>query len=138
MSAHWQHFPHVADMAVRGIGSTKSEAFEQAALAMTAVITDPSSVHARDMVQIECQASDDELLLVDWLNDLIYHKMLFSRFSVQLDDGRLHGRAWGEAIRIDFVGEQAAVSVLRPDEIFSVRRHQPAESRQGYTQMVGP
>ena len=102
MKAHWQHFSHVADMGVRGIGVTKAEAFEQAALAMTAVITDPSSVEARDMVRIDCEASDDELLLVDWLNSLIYemsaHKMLFARFSVVFDDGRLQGRAWGEPI----------------------------------------
>jgi SHS2 domain-containing protein len=104
MSAHWQHFPHAADVGVRGVGSTKAAAFEQAALAMTAVVADPSRVDARDMVQIDCAAPDDELLLVDWLNSLIYqmsaHKMLFSRFSVQLDDGRLHGRAWGESVDV--------------------------------------
>jgi SHS2 domain-containing protein len=104
MSAHWQHFPHAADIGVRGIGSTKAAAFEQAALAMTAAIADPSRIDARDMVQIDCQAPDDELLLVDWLNGLIYemsaHKMLFSRFSVEFDDGRLHGRAWGESVDV--------------------------------------
>lgn len=102
MTPRWQHFAHGADIGVRGIAATKSEAFEQAALAMTAAITDPSTVKGRELVQIECQAPDDELLLVDWLNGLIYemaaHKMLFSDFSVRLDDGHLHGRAWGEPI----------------------------------------
>ena len=28
----WEHFPHEADMGVRGIGRTRDEAFEQAAL----------------------------------------------------------------------------------------------------------
>jgi SHS2 domain-containing protein len=113
MKAHWQHFSHAADMGVRGIGATKAEAFEQAALAMIAVITDPGLVEAREMVQIDCEASDDELLLVDWLNGLIYemsaHKMLFARFAVVLDDGRLHGRAWGEPI--DLGRHQPAVEV---------------------------
>ncbi|MBT9613287.1 MAG: archease, partial [Burkholderiales bacterium] len=35
---HWEHFTHGADIGVRGFGNTPSEAFEQAALAMTAVI----------------------------------------------------------------------------------------------------
>jgi len=104
MSAHWQHFAHAADIGVRGVGATKAAAFEQAAIAMTAVIADPRRVAARDMVQIDCEAPDDELLFVDWLNGLIYemsvHKMLFSRFSVELDDGRLHGRAWGESVDV--------------------------------------
>jgi SHS2 domain-containing protein len=104
MSAYWQHFPHLSDIGVRGIGSTKAAAFEQAALAMTAVVADPSRIDARHMVQIDCEAPDDELLLFDWLNSLIFemstHKMLFSRFSVQLDGGRLHGRAWGESVDV--------------------------------------
>ena len=89
-------------MGVRGIAPTKAEAFEQAALAMTAIVTDPSAVDAREMVRIECEAPDDELLFADWLNGLIYamssRKMLFSRFSVRLDGTRLDGQAWGESV----------------------------------------
>ena len=40
--AGWEHFPHDADVGVRGWGATAAEAFEQAALALTAVVT-----HAR-------------------------------------------------------------------------------------------
>ena len=36
----WEHFAHEADMDLRGFGENKAEAFQQAALAMTAVITD--------------------------------------------------------------------------------------------------
>jgi tRNA nucleotidyltransferase (CCA-adding enzyme) len=98
----WQHFPHGADMGVRGIGKSKAAAFEQAALAVTALVTDPQSVRAEILVRIECQAPDDELLLVEWLNDIIFEmatrKMLFARFAVDLDGNRLSGTAWGEAI----------------------------------------
>jgi SHS2 domain-containing protein len=45
-----------------------AEAFEQAAAALTGVITDPSRVEARIEVMIECEAPDPEVLLVDWLN----------------------------------------------------------------------
>ena len=40
--ASWEHFPHEADIGVRGRGMSAATAFEQAALALTAVITDPS------------------------------------------------------------------------------------------------
>ena len=100
--AHWAHFPHQADMGVRGIGPTLASAFEQAALAMVAVVTDPSGVAARDAVDIRCEAPDDELLLADWLNALILEMatrhMLFGRFEVSLDDHRLQATAWGEPV----------------------------------------
>ena len=48
MDDHWEHFDHGADIGVRGFGATKAAAFEQAALALIAVITDPSRVAARE------------------------------------------------------------------------------------------
>lgn len=109
----WEHFAHAADMGVRGIGPTKDEAFAQAALALTAVIADPAGVAPQVPVTIECQAPDDELLFADWLNAIIYEmatrKMLFSRFEVQLADGRLTATAWGE--RTDPTRHHPAVEV---------------------------
>jgi SHS2 domain-containing protein len=113
MSAHWEHFPHEADMGVRGVGATKAQAFEQAALALTAVVTDPQTIEPRQPIEVECEAPDDELLLADWLNTLIFemsaHKMLFSRFAVRLDGQRLRARAWGESI--DRARHQPAVEI---------------------------
>jgi len=113
MTARWEHFPHEADMGVRGFGSTKAEAFEQAALAMTAVVTDVETVEAREAVAIECEAPDHELLFAEWLNSLIYEmstrRMLFGRFSVQLDGTRLSARAWGE--RVDPARHHPAVEI---------------------------
>jgi SHS2 domain-containing protein len=101
----WEHFPHEADMGVRGIGASREEAFEQAALAMTAVITDPAKVIATESIHLTCRAPDDELLLVDWLNALIYEmatrKWLFSRFEVHIKDHALTARAWGEPMDTD-------------------------------------
>ena len=100
--AHWELLPHGSDIGVRGIGDSKAAAFEQAALALTAVITDPKSVAATERIELSCQAPDDELLLVEWLNALIYEmatrKMLFARFAVSIDGGKLVGKAWGEPI----------------------------------------
>ena len=98
----WEHFPHGADIGVRGIGASRGEAFEEAALAMMAVITDPERVAAETAIELRCAAPDDELLLADWLNALIYEVatrgMLFCRFAVTLHDHALEARAWGEPI----------------------------------------
>ena len=92
-------------MGVRGIGPTLAAAFEQAALAMTAIVTDPAWVAPVMAVDIDCEAPDNELLLVDWLNALILEmavrRMLFSRFEVSLDGHRLHATAWGEAVDVE-------------------------------------
>ena len=99
-NGRWEHFPHEADMGVRGIGGSLGQAFEQAALAMTAVITDPAKVIAVDPIELTCRAPDDELLLVDWLNALIYEmatrKWLFSRFEVHIKEHQLVASVWGE------------------------------------------
>jgi len=105
VNPHWEHFPHEADMGVRGHGASREQAFEQAALALTAVIADLDKVAAREPVEIRCEAPDDELLFVDWLNSLVYEMatrhMLFSRFEVGLDGRHLHATVWGEAVDIE-------------------------------------
>jgi SHS2 domain-containing protein len=102
---HWELLPHGADIGVRGVGRSKAEAFEQIGVALTAVITDPTSVAAKASIDVSCAAIDDELLLVEWLNTLIYEmatrKMLFARFEVRIDGHHLTGKAWGEAIDVD-------------------------------------
>ena len=104
MTPNWEHFPHQADMGVRGMGSTKEAAFEGATLALTAVITDPDEVIPTQQVTIVCEAPDDELLLVDWLNALVYEmatrKMLFGRFDVHFNDHSLDATAWGEPVEV--------------------------------------
>jgi SHS2 domain-containing protein len=101
----WEHFPHGADVGVRGYGESMDEAFAQAALAMTAVVTDPAGVAARDEVSIRCEAPDAGLLLADWLNALVYEmatrRMVFGRFDVRIREGRLEATASGERLDVD-------------------------------------
>lgn len=111
--ASWEHFYHMADIGVRGRGRTLSEAFEQTALALSAVITEPKRIQAQQVIEISCSAPDHELLLVDWLNAIIFEmatrKMLFSRFEVSLQDLQLTGRAWGE--KIDIIRHRPTVEI---------------------------
>jgi SHS2 domain-containing protein len=102
MRAGWEHYEHAADIGVRGLGMTKAEAFAQAAAAMTAAVTDLAVVRPLERVDVRCEAPDDELLLAEWLNALVYEmstrRMLFSRFDVRLENGKLEAQAWGETI----------------------------------------
>lgn len=103
-ASHWEHFEHRADMGIRGVGDTVAVAFQQAALALTAVITDLSGVNPAEPVDIACEAPDLEYLFVDWLNSLVFEmatrRMLFSRFEVEIRHTRLRARAWGEAVDV--------------------------------------
>lgn len=110
---HWEHFPHVADIGVRGIGPTRETAFEQAAVAMIAAVCNPARVEPRETVTVSCRAPDMELLFVEWLNALVYEMaargMLFSRFAVSIEDDALKGTAWGEPV--DVARHKPAVEV---------------------------
>lgn len=112
-SSGWEHFFHMADIGVRGRGQTLQEAFEQTALALTAVITEPERIKPQQAIDISCSAPDHEFLLVDWLNAIIFEmatrKMLFSRYEVSLQDHQLTARAWGE--NIDIARHQPTVEI---------------------------
>jgi tRNA nucleotidyltransferase (CCA-adding enzyme) len=111
--AGWEHFGHGADIGVRGIGPTKAAAFEQAALALTAVVTDVDRVRPTVTVAVACEAPADDLLFVDWLNALVYEmatrRMLFSAFDVSIDGSRLSATARGEGV--DRVRHEPAVEI---------------------------
>ena len=113
----WEHFEHGADIGVRGVGASMAQAFEQAALALTSVVTDLDQVVCRNTLELECEAEDPEVLLVDFLNAVIYEmsirKMLFSRFSVVCSE---------QGVRASICGEHV-----------DVERHQPAVEIKGAT-----
>lgn len=113
MTTAWEHFPHEADVGVRGYGATPAEAFANAALALTAVVADPAAIEPRERVAVACRAPDLELLLADWLNALVFEmatrRMLFSRFEVEIERGELRAAAFGEPV--DAARHRPAVEV---------------------------
>jgi SHS2 domain-containing protein len=100
----WQHFAHGADIGIRGRGATPAEAFAQAAVAVTAVVTDPDLVRPEAAVRMQCHAPDLEMLLFEWLNTLVYQMatrcMLFSNFDVHIEGDRLEAVARGEGVDV--------------------------------------
>jgi beta-phosphoglucomutase family hydrolase len=111
--ARWEHFPHDADIGVRGYGPTMAAAFEQAALALTAVVTDPAGIALRQSVGMACEAPSAELLLVDWLNAVVLRMatdgLVFGAFEVTISGTHLDGSARGEPI--DVARHEPAVEV---------------------------
>jgi tRNA nucleotidyltransferase (CCA-adding enzyme) len=109
-------FDHGADIGVSGWGPTPAAAFEQAAVALTSVICEPSWVRPVEAVRLEAADDDLELLLYAWLHALVYEmasrNMLFSRFEVGIEDGRLSAVAHGEPV--DVARHAPAVEVKGP------------------------
>lgn len=104
----------MADIGVRGYGATPEEAFAQAALALTAVVTSVDEVAPREHLEIELgNAGDLEMLLVDFLNAVIYEMavrgMLFGKVEVHLAKEHLKASLWGE--RVDHAKHRPAVEV---------------------------
>jgi SHS2 domain-containing protein len=110
---HWEHFPHGADIGLRGRGATLGAALAAVATALAAVVTDPAGIAPRVPVQVRCSAPTPDFLLLDWLNALIYEMatraMVFSRFDIVADATSLEATAWGEPVDIE--RHQPAVEV---------------------------
>ena len=80
------------------------EAFEQAALAMTAITCDPGAIRVRTSVPIDLEAPNTEILLSDWLNAIVFEistrHMLFSRFTAHISGNCLSFSLGGEAVEV--------------------------------------
>lgn len=102
MSGSWEHIEHDADIGLLATAATREEVFELMGEALTAIICDPAAVRTTATLTIRCEAPDDALLLVDWLNALIYematHRMLFGNWRVELDGQRLEATVQGETV----------------------------------------
>ena len=66
MGGSWNLFHHGADIGVEGVGATPSEAFDNAGLALTAVVTHLSLVRSVDTIDVLCEAPSLELFLCRW------------------------------------------------------------------------
>jgi SHS2 domain-containing protein len=64
--------PHTADLAVCLRAASRPGLFETAAAALVEAITDPAAVRAVEERTVVLEGTDLELLLVDWLHELLY------------------------------------------------------------------
>ena len=97
----YELFEHTADLGLRATAADLDALFaEMAACLFTAIVEDFTLVRPVLDVAIEVVGTDRELLLFDWLKELLHRcedeQMLFCRFEVKVRDDGLSATAWGE------------------------------------------
>lgn len=97
------YFAHDADTGVVGRGATLEEAFEAAARATFAIMTDIAQVQPTESLNVEFEEADRELALVRWLNLLLglarERGLALGRFWIERDGVVWRGGAAGERWR---------------------------------------
>jgi SHS2 domain-containing protein len=97
---------HTADIGIKSYGGSLKELFENAATGMFSLMIDPDVVKSTGEFEISLTADDEQMLLVDWLTELLYihevYGVLLNEFDIKVqkgDDGmELAGVVRGEAI----------------------------------------
>ncbi len=94
---------HTADIGIIAYGTDIKEAFTNAARGLFSLITELDSIEEVTYRDIELTSSDEESLLVEWLNELIYlfdaENMVFKRFEInQINQTQLKARCFGEEV----------------------------------------
>jgi SHS2 domain-containing protein len=105
MTTGFTFIDHTADVGVRAWGGSEEAVFEEAAKGMFSLVCDPQTVGSEETlsVSVEAPPADHELLLVAWLNELLYlfeaRRILFSEFRVlELGESTLKAEVAGEAL----------------------------------------
>jgi SHS2 domain-containing protein len=78
---------HPSDVGIEAFGLSLKEAFEYAALGLTSIIVDPTSVASSEQRFVSLMGSDPENLLVRWLSEIIY---LYDGKDYLLSDVRIN------------------------------------------------
>jgi SHS2 domain-containing protein len=99
----YETFDHTADLGLRIRADNLDKLFTEAALALFSVIvTDVATVRPLDRRDLTLPIDDRELLLFDWLKQLLYwwdaEHLLFGKFEVHITDKALTATAWGEPL----------------------------------------
>ena len=103
MEKDFEIVDHTADVGIIAYGASMNQAFANAAKALFSLIAELDNVEEVLHRDIELLAPDQESLLVDWLNELIYlfdtENIIFKRFDIiELNDTQLKARSYGEKV----------------------------------------
>lgn len=97
---------HPSDVGIIACGKTREEIFENAAYGMFASMANLDKVSPKQKFDIKVTGEDAENLLVNWLNELLFHedakKVLFKEFKIRkMTDTSLEAEVWGERINLN-------------------------------------
>jgi SHS2 domain-containing protein len=103
MNKDFEILNHTADVGIIAYGADLRQAFANAAKGLFSLITELDDVEEVTHRDVGLTASDEESLLVEWLNELVYQfdteGILFKRFDIiQLNSTHLKARSYGEKI----------------------------------------
>ena len=103
MEKDFEFIDHTADIGIVAYGADMKQAFANAARALFSLITELDDVQEVLHRDIKVSASDEESLLVEWLNALIYlfdvENIIFKRFEIiHLNNTLLKARGYGEKV----------------------------------------
>jgi len=96
----FEFLEHTADLRFRAWGTSLNECFENCARAMWAAVIRQDTVSAKTENKIELEADSIEVLLHDFLSELLFlfesEGLVFKDFDVSIQDKRLSAVAKGE------------------------------------------
>lgn len=103
MERDYEIIEHTADVGIRAFGTDLAQAFANAARGMFSLITDLEGIRETLSRNVKASAADSELLLVEWLNELVYlfdvEQVIFRCFEVKLNKGnRIKAICYGEKV----------------------------------------
>ena len=103
MGRDFEIIDHTADVGIIAYGTDMKQAFANAARALFSLITEIDEVEEVLYRDIELNASEQETLLVEWLNELIYlfdvENIIFKRFDInEINNTQLKARSYGEKV----------------------------------------
>ncbi len=99
----YETFEHTADLGLRIRAADLDTLFAEAAAALFSVLVeDLATVRPARELTVELAGTERDLLLFDWLRQLLYHfdaeHLLLGRFAVQVRPDGLTATAWGEPL----------------------------------------
>ena len=119
--------PTTADVAIRAFGSSRSELFCESTYGMLNILS-PGELECTDLVahdgvwSVECTSSDCGLLLIRWLDEVLYQLEVNDRWLIQMQ-GKLEENEglWGFSAQVSWIISE---NVEREIEIKAVTSHE--------------
>ncbi len=102
----FETFEHTADLGLRIRAADLDTLFAEAAQGLFSILVeDLATVRPTQAVAVRLQGEERDLLLFDWLKELLYHfdaeHLLFGKFEVKVRPDGLTATAWGEPLDRD-------------------------------------
>ena len=95
---------HTADIGIVAYGATIKQVFANAALGLFNLMADLDDFKEGLQRELELSAEDVEVLLIEWLNELIYifdvEHIIFKKFEIEkLTSTQIKARCFGEKMK---------------------------------------